>query len=450
MEFAVLPNTKVPADADEPTTSAGLGLPRMMHNDVLDGLLPGNVGRPAGSQHRDHLETSVYDVGRIAYAASHMGQAGGLFYRVTGYEPALELARGLVYWALKRIYNREDGQYTIGHFHAGTRGLISVCEYALAAGDREVLERADACFRWVRHMGDPLVGFYAEFMPGSENFLTRQGNTAEICEISNMVWLALFLTRHGMGDYWDDVDRWVRNMYTQGQMCHAHFLENIPDQYFLDGPVTKPHMCTEHVTKDAVGSFFGWMRANDGLAVEQTEYGPKLFVNSIMHCCTANGARTLSLVWQSIVTKDGDTVNVNLLLNRASTWLDVDSHLPVEGKVVLHIKDAPIVSVRIPQWAEPADVKVTVGGQPRRAVAQGRFLKIRWLKPGDEVVLQMSVPQRSIPRVIGEMPYKLEIRGSNVVDIEPKGIGYPLYANQPTGKLISKTRFIPKIRDLIW
>ena len=63
-------------------------------------------------------------------------------------------------------------------------------------------------------------------MPGCEEYLRwPQGNSVEICEVADMVFLALYLTRAGIGDYWDDVDRWVRNVYAEGQMLDADFLE---------------------------------------------------------------------------------------------------------------------------------------------------------------------------------------------------------------------------------
>ena len=385
------------------------------------------------------------------------GYGAGVFYRATGYEPALELSRGLARWALTRLWNREDGWQTHWHFHHGLAALNSVCEYGVAANDREVLERVDACYRWSREMGDPLIGFYPEHMYGGPGVFaaTKQGSSVEICEVADMLILALYLTRAGVADYWDDVDRWVRNIFTEGQMVSTDFLDKIPEKYFRTDTLSKPHMETEHVAEKSVGSFFGWIRANDGLYVQMETDGPYLIPTrlqdvSIMHCCTGNGARVLYFVWDSIVTKEADEVSVNLLLNRSSPWLDVDSYLPVDGKVVLHIKDAPKVSVRIPQWCDPAEVQVTVTGQPRKAIVQGRFVKIGWLRPADVVTLEFPVPQRVMARVIGELPYKLTLRGSNVVDIEPKGIGYPLYENQPTGKLVKKTRFVPSQRHVIW
>ncbi|MBI4553183.1 MAG: glycoside hydrolase family 127 protein [Candidatus Latescibacteria bacterium] len=415
------PGETVPLDADEPAKGIEGG-------SLAD-------GNPVFSM--------IYSVGAL-------GHGSGLFARVTGYEPALELSRGLARWALARMFMNDDGRYTFMHFHHGLYALMAVCEYGCAANDRAVLERVDACYRWAREMGDPLIGFYPEAMPGSDWYLGRPGNTVEICEVADMVWLALYLTRAGLGDYWDDVDRWVRNVYAEAQVCDTRFLDHIPEGYFATEPSQRSHQDTRDIPQRSVGSFLGWMRANDGLTVTKTEQGPKLSDHAIMHCCTANGARTLYCVWDSIVTRNGDEVRVNLLLNRASPWVDVDSYLPAEGRVVLRIKDASKVSVRIPEWGDPWEVRVSVGDQRRRVRVEGRWVRVARLKPGDQVTLTFPLPERVVHRVIGEIPYKLVLRGSNVVSIDPKGIALPLYEHQPTGKLMRTTRFMPQVRQVVW
>lgn len=393
---------------------------------------------------RDPYFSAIYSIGALGHGA-------GLFYRVTGYAPALELSGGLARWALARVFMHSDGHWDFHHFHHSLYALMAVCEYGYATNDRAILERVDACYRWAREMGDPLIGFYAEVMPGSDIYLKRRGNTVEICEVADMVWLALYLTRAGIGDYWDDIDRWVRNMYAEGQMRHAHFIDDIPETCFAALPHTHIYEDTHDVLKRSVGSFWGWMRANDGLQVDKTDEGLKLSNRAIMHCCTANGARTLYPVWESIVTRNADGgTSVNLLLNRASPWLDVESYLPVEGKVVLRIKDAPTVSVRMPDWVAMQQVSVETNGTPLPVHQSGRYVQVEGLTPGTTIQIGFPVPERTIHRVIGEIPYKLALRGANVVSIEPKGIAYPLYADQPTGNTVRKERFVPKRQALVW
>jgi len=249
--------------------------------------------------------------------------------------------------------------------------------------------------------------------------------------------------------------------YSEGQIRDTKFLNGIPDSYFTPESSDRHHPDTRDIPQRSLGSFLGWMRANDGLNVARTEVGSKLSNHAIMHCCTANGARTLYYVWDSIVTQEADEVRVNLLLNRASPWLDVLSYLPCEGKVVLHIKDAAKVAVRMPQWCNPVDMfaslsgyfvnrQVSVGNESRRPLIEGRFVRVAWLNEGDKVTLTFPVPERIVHRVIGEIPYKLVLRGSNVVSIDPKGVALPLYENQPTGKQVRKTHFIPQVKGIIW
>ena len=415
-------------------------------------VIPPEAGEPTGGREDGSLLDRYADPKMsVIYSVGALGHGAGLFYRLTGYEAALELSRGLARWALNRVFADEEGRWEIYHFHHSLYALMAVCEYGYAAEDRDVLGHVDVCYRWAREMGDPLIGYYTEWMPGSDLYLEwQQGNSVEICELADMVFLALYLTRAGIGDYWDDVDRWVRNVYAEGQMLDADFLDQIPGDCFNPDPGTERYRDTRDVARRSVGSFFGWMRANDGIRVMRTEGGPKLPGRSIMHCCTANGARTLYYVWDSIVTRERNVVHVNLLLNRASPWLDVDSYLPVEGKLVLHIKDAPNVAVRMPAWCRAGDVEVRVGGEPRKTRIEGRSVQVDGLHPGDRLLLTFPLPERVVHRVIGEIPYKLVLRGANVVSIDPRGVAYPLYEHQPSGKPIRKTRFVPQMGEIIW
>jgi hypothetical protein len=74
-------------------------------------------------------------------------------------------------------------------------------------------------------------------------------------------------------------------------------------------------------------------------------YPTHLRVDDYAGCCTANCSDALYYVWESITRRRDGVATVNLLLNRASTWLDIDSYLPYEGKVVLRNKAAQSVLV---------------------------------------------------------------------------------------------------------
>src|SRR5207249_3763965 len=67
-------------------------------------------------------------------------------------------------------------------------------------------------------------------------------------------------------------------------------------------------------------------------------------------CCTGNSPVGLFDAWKSIVRYRDGQATVNLLLNRASPWVDVDSYLPYEGRIRLRNKTAKSLAVRIPGW----------------------------------------------------------------------------------------------------
>jgi hypothetical protein len=155
-------------------------------------------------------------------------------------------------------------------------------------------------------------------------------------------------------------------------------------------------------------------------------------------------------VWDSILTKEGDLIRVNLLLNRISPFLDIDSYLPAQGKVVLKIKNAPAVMLRLPAWCEPAQVQISVSGMSRSPAVIRRSIYLDQLNPGDQVVITLPLPDETVTRLIGDLPFRLTLRGSNVINIEPKGTALPLYTHHPTGSLVEKERFLPKWREMIW
>ena len=65
-------------------------------------------------------------------------------------------------------------------------------------------------------------------------------------------------------------------------------------------------------------------------------------------------------------------VRVNLLLNRPSAEADVDSHIPYTGQVYAKVKEPVHLSMRIPEWVEPGEVRVEVDGGERRLWWDGR------------------------------------------------------------------------------
>jgi len=154
-----------------------------------------------------------------------------------------------------------------------------------------------------------------------------------------------------------------------------------------------------------------------------------------MSCCEANGCRGLYYAWEAITRKNGDDGEINLLLNRAAPWLDLNSYLPYEGRVEIRNKTCRRISVRIPAWARPGDMRLRVNKKDRTGRFAGRYVLVDDLKPGDMIRLDFPVAVETFQRTAhartkDETLYTINVRGNTVMDISPRDedpLHYPFY-----------------------
>ena len=158
-----------------------------------------------------------------------------------------------------------------------------------------------------------------------------------------------------------------------------------------------------------------------------------------MQCWTGNAARGLYYAWESILQCRGEEVQINLLLNRASPWLDIDSYLPYEGKVVIRNKKARRVAVRIPAWVQRSKLRLLVNGTNRPLSSWvGSYQCVDQLKPGDVVELRFPVRKETVElsarmseqKENPHTTYTMNFRGNTLVDISPRDTSptnYPMY-----------------------
>ena len=350
-------------------------------------------------------------------------------YRVLGYEPALELAGKLCrYLKDHGQYHAADGSFLPdspggdpkAHFVHHLVGVVGMLEYGMLSGDREMVEYAHKGFQYGMKHGDTLIGYFPE------NIDTPQFEHSEICEVAYMIMLALKLTEAGVGDYWDEADRWTRNMLAEGQLTRTDWIERIPGaglkwEQQRDIPrsvIDETYQTTERVAERNLGAFAGWPTANDWYVGA----GP-----GIMHCCTYRGSRVIYFLWDRMLQHDNGQLRVNLLLNRASPWADVDSHIPYVGQVDVRVKQPVELWLRIPEWVQPAEAQVQVNGAARPINWQGRYAGVGAVKPHDVATLTFPISERVDTVYIEKERYTLIRKGNDVVAIDPPGQYCPLY-----------------------
>lgn len=352
---------------------------------------------------------------------------GGMIEPLTRYaktfndKDALELAGQLVRFVMKKesawmpdghpqgIIPEQNGQF-YGHFHAHTLCLRGILEYGIATNDTRLKNFARAGYEYARTFGITRIGWFEEYTGKFSH---------ETCGLANMTALAIKLSLSGVGDYWDDVDCYVRNQLTQAQFTDmkAFMVAN-------KSALSKEQI---DVLKRLVGTFAGWGTPNH------------LDDTAIMNCCTANGSQALYYVWDSIVREQNGAVSINLLLNRKSPWLDVESFLPYRGEVDINIKKSQRISVRIPNWVDKSAIKISINGKTTEPVWIGNYLcigsmpsgvKIKVCFPMSETVERYAVDSYEFrgTKYLGRYTYTISFRGNTAIGIEPKASdGYPIY-----------------------
>ena len=349
----------------------------------------------------------------VASCAGWTLQGLAQLFRATGYEPAREMGKKLAV-SLKDhsgLFGAKGEFEGFTHFHHHTSPLLGMMEYALATDDRELMESVRSGYEFGKANGEPLVGYF----PGHVGVSDFQ--TSEICEVADMIAIGVKLAQAGFPDCWDDVDRWVRNQFAEGQLIRTDWIYRMVAGTPISA-IDESAQTADRVPERNVGAFAGWPSANDWLGKGGA---------GIMHCCTGNGTRAIYYVWENILNYADGKLRVNLLLNRASPWADVDSYIPYEGHVDVKIKVACNLSIRIPEWVTPSETRVKVGDLDRSLGWDGRYAEVGSVKPSEVVTLSFPISERAGVVNIEGQDYTLIRKGNDVVFIDPPGKNCPLY-----------------------
>ena len=286
------------------------------------------------------------------YTVQFLPRAASLWYVLTGHEPALELARGHAHYLMRTegFYDPKTLSFPIikhGHTTVFTYCMVSMATYGVATRDPEIL-------KWVARGLD-------EYMAWRDPDKTGIVLARQMSEVGELLQVMLLLSRSGYGDYWETADRLIRNTIAPTLITHADIdrLKRQPVTMAGDPATTKTFYSADLKKAVPLNKPLPLGMAQPADAADRCRGGWFVTLERRSHSDSHsqgddNGHLPLALylAWDSIVENLGDTLKVNLLMNRASPWADIDSYLPYEGKVVIRMKtDKRCVLVRIPKWA---------------------------------------------------------------------------------------------------
>jgi hypothetical protein len=333
------------------------------------------------------------------------------WYELSGDRSALELAGEVArytlqfkpYWTAeaepKAVVGLEHAHFN-GHPHENCVCLMGLLRYAQAVNNARIKQFVRDGYEYLRNWGIARIGLFGE-----------------MCAVSDMTYLAIKLSDYGVGDYWEDVDCYVRNILADRQITSAEKLRQaVATEPILarflprnapNDPINNPNAQTvglgqnldrdaakkvpldpafeteDNVVERCVGTFL----SDAGYPSETVKI--RMIFNI---CCPGNANHALFYAWESIVRCDEHRhATINLLLNRASQWLDIDSYLPYQGKVVIRNKSAASLAVRIPRWVDRNAIKTEVNDRPAVTSRVGSYQLLPRLKPGDTITISFPM-----------------------------------------------------------
>ncbi len=384
---------------------------------------PDPLGYVKGRGWKDTTEPASEKSGEEGSLFNHEGHTPGVlanWYMMTGNKQALRLSGELVrfltkpkFWAdwkggdYPNVIGAEHAHWT-GHFYGHINTLRAVLEYAIATNDVQLKGFVRDGYEWARHawlMGP--IGF---------------GANGQGCATPRIIGLAVKLSDAGIGDYWEDVDRYIRNHGTEMQFTP----EDIPylEKFEKREPTAEQRSLgatTNGVIEASMGAFAG-----------------NPFKHHWVICCSPHGAMGLFYSWDGTLRYADGVARVNLLLNRASPWMDIDSYLPYEGKVVLKNKAAREVFVRISLWVDKKTVSCRIGNRKVNPVWFGNYLSIEHLKAEDVITIEFAVKEWAerwttdetlipfLPGWPGKVTRSFRFKANTLVDITPPIPNWPL------------------------
>jgi len=479
-----------------------------------DPKLTQTIGRLADSFNKSakHKETGVvfyegepfYDngpAGQYGYGAQVRTQGDIMraltrWYEQSGDKSALGLAGDTAkytlqfkpYWTPesdpKAVVGEEHAHFN-GHPHENCVCLMGLLRYAQATGDARIKQFVRDGYEYLRNWGIARIGLFGE-----------------MCATSDMTYLAIKMSDYGVGDYWEDVDCYVRNILADRQITSAdklrkavqtepilaRFLPRTVPTDLINNPNAQTVGLGQNLEKDAaktvpldpafesednvVERCVGAFLSDAGYPSETVKI--RLMFNI---CCPGNANHALFYAWESIVRCDTNGhATVNLLLNRASPWLDIDSWLPYEGKVVIHNKTARSLAVRMPRWVNKREVKSEIKGHAANTYWVDSFLMFQNLKPGDNITINFPMVEtrenytlkwkRDGRWMEGTNPgpnwkndhpevFTFYFKGNTVVDLapRPKDSAYPSFERnqykQDKAPTVQVKRFVSDV-NLAW
>jgi hypothetical protein len=361
-----------------------------------------------GGDTREPIDELSSPEGMVTGFYAVVVRAMSRWFAATGDAPALDFAGKLVRFILKpqfwmgsieawhesashaRLHGdpqRKPSALFQGHLTGIASTLQGLIEYAIAANDSYLKEFVRQGYEHMRNFGLSRIGMWGENMVNSI-----------------MAAIAIKLSDAGVGDYWEDVDQYVRNTMVEDQFVDAALLRQMCRERRV--PAEDGEISVERL----VGClrWFGVVNPSVNPSVlDPTQ-------NGVM--ATGPYLEPLYFAWEGITRCRDGAAQVNLLLNRASSAL----------------------AIRIPAWTDRKSIRCRIGDNDAPFRWVGNYLTLSGLRKKETVTVEF-------PMVETTETYYLMGPGPHL-DWHRHKESYPEYVLQLKGNTCIKVEFTNRDR----
>ena len=401
-----------------------------------------------------HKAFSVYDDG-IWTEGSHWNDYSSILEPIVAYaeasgdtdalEFAIAFSRGTMESLqenLGKFVIEPNGRFT-GHTHLHLFATWGVAHLGAVTRDPQAIQWAKSVYEFVLNLGMDW-GWFPEKILVPE---TRPWN--ETCITGDMTSIAACLARAGYTEYWDHVERFVRNYIREVQFfITAEFkilfrkingegtdIENAISilRHFEGGFLSSVH------PNDLFVSFI--LKPSEAIDLDTPNPGERGCL-AMAGCCSPEGMRAMYTAWNNVVTEHSSDipgqpagVYVNMSFNRDAPQAKVISFLPYNGRLTVLAKKSSDFFLRPPSWTCRNEVKSYRNGKKIETLWSRDYIRFPGTQINDEITIIYPLVRFTQKVTVGpeSMPksYTIEWCGNTVTGIEPKGKFLPMFVDVP-------------------
>ncbi len=318
------------------------------------------------------------------------------YYFATGDKEALEFARAYAEGMLAGLQpggiriqadgtvagHFESDGVTWPHSHATMHAMWGVAELGLASGEPRYTDIVRKVWDWMLSRGT-----------GTGWFPAGPANCNETCCISDMMSVAALVARAGQAEYFDFVERYLRNYISNLQFIVAPEFESYYRTLNQAAGEEKIKAGLEELRK-----FQGGVIGGSGLNDFENDLLGRASGFEMFGCCAPEGMRAIHTTWANVIDRLGESrlgpagVYVNMSFSRPSKWGQVVSFFPDCGRLTVRASPAGAgvkddFFLRPPHWAPREQVRAFVGAKAAPVKWSGAYVRFEAVKPGEELTI---------------------------------------------------------------